>query len=83
MTIEVDDRTAKLIAQMREQARARGLSLAAYLETVLKADQGVKDPAPMSAEEFEQALRDLAADLPALDPLPADFSRADIYIDHD
>ena len=34
----------------------------------------------MSAEEFERQFDELAIDVP---PLPADFSRADIYLDHD
>ena len=34
----------------------------------------------MSLEEFERQLDELALDVP---PLPPDFSRADIYLDHD
>lgn len=35
----------------------------------------------MSPEEFERLLDELALD--NVPPLPADFSRADIYLDHD
>jgi len=34
----------------------------------------------MSLEEFERQLDELSLDVP---PLPPDFSRADIYLDHD
>ena len=34
----------------------------------------------LSDEEFERLLDELALDVP---PLPPDFSRADIYLDHD
>lgn len=34
----------------------------------------------LSLEEFERQFDELALDVP---PLPADFSRADIYLDHD
>jgi hypothetical protein len=35
---------------------------------------------PMSDEEFERRFDELAIDVP---PLPPDFSRADVYLDHD
>lgn len=37
-------------------------------------------PEPVSDEEFFRELDELAWDAP---PLPADFSRADLYLDHD
>jgi hypothetical protein len=36
-----------------------------------------------TAQELERWLNDLTEGLPELPPLPADFSRADIYDDHD
>jgi hypothetical protein len=36
-----------------------------------------------TAQELERWLNDLTEGLPDLPPLPADFSRADIYDDHD
>jgi len=36
-----------------------------------------------SAESFDRWLDDLTAGLPQLPPLPANFSRADLYDDHD
>jgi predicted DNA-binding antitoxin AbrB/MazE fold protein len=40
------------------------------------------DPAPLSDDDFEHLLDELALG-PALPHLPADFSRADVYSDHD
>ncbi len=37
----------------------------------------------LSLEEFDRLLDELSEGLPPLPPLPADFSRADIYEDHD
>jgi hypothetical protein len=83
MTIEVDDRTAKLISELRRQAEAKGMSLDAYLERMLKADDLTGNPDAITAQQFDQLLDELSGDLPPLDPLPDDFSRADIYTDHD
>jgi predicted DNA-binding antitoxin AbrB/MazE fold protein len=40
------------------------------------------DTAPLSDDDFERLLDELASG-PALPHLPADFSRADVYSDHD
>ena len=40
------------------------------------------DPAPLSDDDFERMLDELASGT-ALPHLPADFSRADVYADHD
>jgi hypothetical protein len=37
----------------------------------------------MSIEEFDALLDEITEGLPSLPPLPPDFSRADIYDDHD
>lgn len=37
---------------------------------------------PVSEEEFERLLEELASG-PAIPPIPPDFSRKDIYTDHD
>jgi len=38
---------------------------------------------PFSPEEFDRDMDELAAGLEELPILPEDFSRADIYVDHD
>jgi hypothetical protein len=40
---------------------------------------GATNDSGLSNEELEQQLRELSLDVT---PLPADFSRADIYLDH-
>jgi hypothetical protein len=84
--------------KLREKAERAGLTLEGYLQrlaeiaiangttTTLAGDSDqppryISDPRPTPAE-FERLLGDLAAG-PALPVLPADFSRADIYDDHD
>jgi hypothetical protein len=71
--------TPEFERHIAEQAAAGGYpSVEAYLRAFLP-------PVPSTAEglsdaEFEQLLEDLAEDVPSL---PTDFSRADLYLDHD
>ncbi len=84
--------------KLRHQANQVGQTLEAYLQrlaeravvngtTIAPGEESaeqpkyISDPNPTPAE-FERLLGDLAAG-PALPVLPADFSRADIYDDHD
>jgi hypothetical protein len=84
--------------KLRHQANRVGQTLEAYLERLAEravahgtpparggtSDEQpryISDPRPTPAE-FERLLSDLAAG-PKLPVLPADFSRADIYDDHD
>jgi len=66
-------------AALSAQAKLQGLSLEEYLSQL--ANGGVKSASsPLSAEEIDRQFDELSLDVP---PLPADFSRADIYLDHD
>jgi hypothetical protein len=84
--------------KLRHQANQVGQTLESYLELLAEravangmtnAHGGeseeqpryISDPRPSQAE-FERLLGDLATG-PSLPVLPADFSRADIYDDHD
>jgi len=78
--IEIEDRTAEML---QEQARARRLSIDEYLRTLANEAASTLPSAELTMEEFDQALDELAAGTEHLPPLPADFSRADIYLDHD
>jgi hypothetical protein len=69
--------------KLRELALHRGQTLEAYLEQL--AEQATRvAPASgvVSDEEFERLLEELPEGL-SLPRLPADFSRADIYTEHD
>jgi hypothetical protein len=87
-TLTLDETSASIFQTLRAQAAAKGLSLDRYLSTL--ADMGERMVAApgsshkvMSRSEFSQWILDLTAGMPTVAPLPADFSRADIYGDHD
>ncbi|HMV81742.1 MAG TPA: hypothetical protein PLD20_34615 [Blastocatellia bacterium] len=78
--LQVASDTARLL---QANAVARKISLEDYLRGLAEADSVVSSPSTFSLEEFERdmdALADGPEDLPIL---PDDFSRADIYADHD
>jgi hypothetical protein len=73
--------------KLREKATRTGQSLEAYLEQLARHDAEAsndsgKAPPSLSEEEFESLL-DQLSEGPRLPHLPADFSRSDIYADHD
>jgi len=73
-TINFDDDTAKKLAEL---ASDQGMSIEAYVESLIpKNGTGT----PIASEEFEAELQALSFHGPSL---PGDFSRADIYFDHD
>ena len=75
--IEVDERVA---AALRAQAQSRDLPLSEFLHHLAAGATPLNSPALLSDAEWHQALDEVSSDLPVL---PADFSRADIYLDHD
>jgi len=67
---------------LRHNAQVLGQPLESYLRRILETGASslpASDTSPMS---LEQALDALASEMPTHTPLPADFSRADIYDDH-
>jgi uncharacterized protein (DUF1778 family) len=83
VTLRLNSETER---KLREVAAHLGQTLEAYLEQLAEQNAGIA-PAPsptqeLSDEEFERLL-DQLSEGPTLPPLPADFSRADIYADHD
>jgi hypothetical protein len=73
---------------LREKATRSGLTLESYLQRLAdrEAQAGNGTPHPgddLSPEEFERCLDELSEGLPPLTSLPEDFSRADIYGEHD
>jgi hypothetical protein len=74
-TIQLDDQTAKLAADL---AKAAGLTVDAYLTRLIQ--NGSRNKAILTADEFMAQVEALSIDGPTL---PADFSRGDLYLDHD
>jgi hypothetical protein len=68
------------VDSLRTKASRAGLTVEAYLGQLAERDaaSAPEPAAELSAGEFERLLDDLSAG-PSLPPLPADFSRADIY----
>jgi hypothetical protein len=75
VTVQLHDSVAALLTSYASQ---EGLTLEAYLAR-LALRGGAANGSELSDEEMEQQLRDLSLEV---SPLPADFSRSDIYLDH-
>jgi hypothetical protein len=72
--------------KLRLKASQMGKSLESYLRDL--AEENAKEPPVELAEapslaEFDRWLDELSGGPPALATLPTDFSRADIYLEHD
>ena len=77
-SLPVDDHTAQLILA---RAEAEGVSVDALLKKLLTISPDFSSPSGrLTFEEFRALAEELSTDGPSL---PEDFSRADIYIDHD
>jgi hypothetical protein len=81
MTIEIEANVADLLAKLRVQAKAHGLTFEAYLQQFIEPVQPDSANA-VSLLEFDRVLNELAQTPISGPSLPADFSRADIYADH-
>jgi len=76
----VTPETAELLAA---RAQAHGLSVDDYLKLLLGAPEPQHALAVLSDEEFDALMEEFANGTEHLPPLPANFSRADLYSDHD
>lgn len=79
-TIEV---TTDVVALLNAAAAARQLSLNDYLRALVEEDPAIASLSTTTLEEFDRDMDALSDGLEHLPPLPRDFSRADIYDDHD
>ncbi len=81
---EIKPETAEKLAA---EAEARGLSIDEYLKSLLPPESnpqnGGKRPNEMSVAEINRVLDELSEGTEHLPPLPSNFSREDIYSDHD
>ena len=73
---------SETIDRLARKAQAEGLSLDAYLNALLGLLHDGTALAEMSEAEFEAFMEDFAKGSEHFPPLPPDFSRADIYTDH-
>jgi hypothetical protein len=74
VTIQVDEQTA---AALQKAAETAGVSLADYVKSLV--DASPQEPQLPSWQSLEKEFVELSVE----GSLPADFSRADIYSDHD
>ncbi len=75
---------------LREKAAQNGLALETYLRQLVERDTqaanagaGTGSAVLVSPAEFDRRLDELSEGLPPLPTLPTDWSRADLYADHD
>jgi len=75
---------------LREKAAQKGLALDSFLRQLVEretqaAEGDLRQSAAvlMQPAEIERLLDEFSDDLPSLRPLAADWSRADLYADHD
>jgi hypothetical protein len=83
MDPRLEQLTPKTIDRLAKNAQAAGLSLDAYLNVLLGLPDEGTALAEMSEAEFKAFIEDFSKGSEHLPPLPPDFSRADIYTDHD
>ena len=83
MQVELEEKVVEALALLRSQADELHLPLHVYIKGF--ADVGAKASASVSLTdaEFEAILDEMADGSEGLPVLPSDFSRADIYADHD
>lgn len=79
---EIKPETAERLAAL---AKEKGVSVDEYLRSLLPGANGAEAAAEaeMSPAEIDRILDELAAIAGDITPLPRDFSREDIYSDHD
>jgi hypothetical protein len=81
MVVELEEKIVDVLAKLQSQAAARSMPFDAYLAQFV-ADEPAVANGGLALDEFDLVLGQLAAEPPKAPPLPADFSRADIYADH-
>jgi hypothetical protein len=80
LDVNIQDLPESVVASYEATARARGISLDAFLREYLIENAPAPPPAQMSPEEWEKALDECFDGFPLAGPLPDDaFSRENIY----
>ncbi len=76
------DLTPQMEAGLSAQAQTQGMSLDAYVQSVIEQIAAQRSPADLSLEDFEAGLDELAAESDDLPVLPAEaYTRESIYGD--
>jgi hypothetical protein len=83
MAITLEEQTEAVLKTLSAQAQARNMKLAEYLQLFAEAGHVAAPGTEPSLQEFESLLEQLSDGLYLVPTLPADFSRADIYAEHD
>ena len=83
MVVDLDEKVVTALRILEEQATSRKMPLENYLDLIVGAGPIGPGPDELTMEEFDAILDELADSTASHPPLPADFSRADIYSDHD
>jgi len=79
-TIQIEQSLADLIG---DEAQARGLSIETYLRSLVTNGDSRNYEDRISLAEIDRVLDELSEGTDDIIPLPANFSREDIYFDHD
>jgi hypothetical protein len=79
----LEEQTEEVLKTLNAQAEARNMSLAEYLQLFAAAGETATFGSGPSLEEFDKLLDQVSDGLLVLSPLPANFSREDIYAGHD
>jgi len=75
--IEIEDKLAKAL---RAQAAVRDMTLETFLKRIAEMATPIHPATEFLPEEFDRSIAELSSESPVL---PGDFSRADLYADHD
>lgn len=78
-TIQIEQELANAIFA---EAEAKGLSIDDYLRALIASGNGQPQLERMSLAEIDQILDELSEGTEHIPPLPLNFSREDIYFDH-
>ena len=81
--IEIEQEAAEVLRQLRAQAEARRIPFEQFLRELAGNGTPVATAGDASMDEFDRWLDELSEGTEGLPGLPPDFSRADIYDDHD
>ena len=80
MNVNIQDLPASVVESYEATARARGITLDAFLRDYLIRNAPSSPPVAMSADEWDKALDQCFDSFPAIGPLPDHaFSRESIY----